>query len=61
VESDEELACSQVTHTERLLHDTLASAGWDVLHPLGVSLKEQRKSLPVHPWLPLSFLNTSHI
>jgi hypothetical protein len=30
VEGNEEPACSQVAGVERLLHDTLASASWDV-------------------------------
>jgi hypothetical protein len=31
VEGDEELACSQFTSVERLLHDTLTSVSQDVL------------------------------
>jgi hypothetical protein len=43
VEGDEELTCSWVTDTEKLLHDTLVSANWDILHLLRVSLKERKK------------------
>jgi hypothetical protein len=39
VEDEAEFACSQVTTAERLLHETLASVHWKILHPVQVSLR----------------------
>jgi hypothetical protein len=50
-----EIACSQVTGAERLLHDTLALAGWDILHPLWVSLKERKGKLSCAPLATFEF------
>jgi hypothetical protein len=55
VEGDEELACSQATSAERLLYDTLASVGWDVLYPPRVRLKERKKVLACVPLPPIEF------
>jgi hypothetical protein len=35
--------CSQVTDADRLLHETLASIGRDILRSIWVSLKKERK------------------
>jgi hypothetical protein len=40
VEGNEELVCSWVATTSLLLRETLAMVGWDVLHPIWVSLKK---------------------
>jgi hypothetical protein len=47
---------------EKLLSDASALADQNVLHPLQVSFKRKKKkqSLPVHSWLPLSFLISFH-
>jgi hypothetical protein len=55
VEGDEELTCSQVISMDKLLHDTLALVGWDVLHPPWVSLKERKKRLACAPLAPFEF------
>jgi hypothetical protein len=39
VEDEAEFACSQVTTAERLLHETLVSVHWKILHPVQVSLR----------------------
>jgi hypothetical protein len=61
VEGDEELTCSRVTDTEKLLHDTLVSANRDILHLLRVSLKERKKKLACAPLAHSSFLNSSRL
>jgi hypothetical protein len=65
VEGDEELTCSRVTDTEKLLHDTLVSANRDILHLLRVSLKERKKErkkkLACAPLAHSSFLNSSRL
>jgi hypothetical protein len=43
VEDNMEFACSQVTDAERLLHETLASVGRNILRLILVSLKKERK------------------
>jgi hypothetical protein len=44
VEDDVAFTCSQVTDVERLLHETLASVGRDILRLIRVSLKKVRKA-----------------
>jgi hypothetical protein len=39
-----EFTCSQVTVVERLLHEALASVSLNILHPIQVSLKKERKT-----------------
>jgi hypothetical protein len=41
---DIESACSHVAVMERLLHETLASVGQNILRPIRVSLQKERKS-----------------
>jgi hypothetical protein len=41
VEDNMEFACSQVAIVERLLHETLASVGRNILRPIRVSLKKE--------------------
>jgi hypothetical protein len=65
VESKVELACSQVTTAEGLLHQTLASIHHNILHPIQVSLgKKIEKILPVSPMassmLTCFFASRSH-
>jgi hypothetical protein len=55
VEGDTEIACSQVTDAEMLLHDTLALAGWNILHPLLISLKQRKGKLSYAPLAPFEF------
>jgi hypothetical protein len=55
VENSAEQACSQVEATKRMLHETLATVGRDILHIIRVSLKKV-ESLPERLWLPLSSL-----
>jgi hypothetical protein len=43
MEDDTELACSQLANAGRLLHDTLASFGWNILRLIWVSLKKEKK------------------
>jgi hypothetical protein len=45
----------QATSAERLLYDTLASVGWDVLYPPRVRLKERKKVLACVPLPPIEF------
>jgi hypothetical protein len=62
VEGDPELVCPWVVDMERSPPSTSASANWNILHLFQVSLKGKGKeSLPAHPWLPLSFLISSHL
>jgi hypothetical protein len=62
VEGDPELTCSWVINAERPPPSTLASVNQNILHLFQVSLKGKGKeSLPAHPWLPLSFLISSHL
>jgi hypothetical protein len=50
VESEAELACSQITTIEWLLHQTLASVHHNILCPVQVGLgKKNEKILPVSP------------
>jgi hypothetical protein len=44
VEGDTKLMCLLVADMERLLHDILASVSWNILRPLWVSLKKERKA-----------------
>jgi hypothetical protein len=54
VESEVELACSQVTTAERLLHLTLALVHCNILCQIQVSLgKKNEKSSPYPKWLPV--------
>ncbi len=55
MEGDTKIACSQVTDAEMLLHDTLALAGRNILHPLWVSLKERKRKLAYAPLAPFEF------
>jgi hypothetical protein len=50
---------SQVATAERLLHETLASIGRNILHPISVSLRKKEQNLPVRLWLPSSPLTPS--
>jgi hypothetical protein len=43
VEDSATFACSQVTDTERMLQETMASVCRDILHPIWDSLKKERK------------------
>jgi hypothetical protein len=43
VEDNAEFVCSQVTVVDRLLHETLASVGRDILCLIQISLKKERK------------------
>jgi hypothetical protein len=43
VEDNMEFACSQVIDAERLLHETLALVGRNILRLIRVSLKQERK------------------
>jgi hypothetical protein len=62
VEGDPELACPGVVNAERPPPGTLASADQNILHPFQVSIKGKGKeTLPTRPWLPLSFLISSHL
>jgi hypothetical protein len=54
VENEAELAYSQVTIAEGMLHDTLASVHCKILHPIQVSLRKIKTSDPVH--IPSVFL-----
>jgi hypothetical protein len=51
-----EFTCSQVTAVERLLHETLASVDWNILHQIRVSLKKRGKLA----YVPLASFNPSH-
>jgi hypothetical protein len=44
VEDNAEFTCLQVTAVERLLHETLASACWNILCPIQFRLKKERKT-----------------
>jgi hypothetical protein len=44
VEDNAEFACPLVATVERLLHETLASVSQNILHPIWVSLKNERKT-----------------
>jgi hypothetical protein len=46
VEDEAEFLCSQVAVTEKLLHETLASVHWNILHLVQVSLKRETKFCP---------------
>jgi hypothetical protein len=66
VESEAELASSQVTTEEWLLHQTLAFVHRNILHPVQVGLgKEDEKILPISPMassvLTCFFASCSHI
>jgi hypothetical protein len=56
VEDNAEFACSHVTATERLLHETLALVGRNILRPIQVSLKKRVKLVCA----PLAFFNPAH-
>jgi hypothetical protein len=43
VEDNAAFVCSQVTDVERLLHETLALVGRNILRSIQVSLKKERK------------------
>jgi hypothetical protein len=43
VEDNAEFACSHVTNSERLLHYTLDSVSWNIMHLIRVSMKKRRK------------------
>jgi hypothetical protein len=47
VENEAELACSQVTTAEWMLHDTLASIHHNILCPIQVSLRKRKTDDPV--------------
>jgi hypothetical protein len=55
VEGDAELTCLHVTDAERMLRDTLALAGRNILHPLWVSLKERKRKLACASLAPFEF------
>jgi hypothetical protein len=60
LESEAELACSQVATAERLLHQTLHSVHHNIVHPVQVSLgRKNEKILPVSPTAS-SMLTCSH-
>jgi hypothetical protein len=46
VESEAELACSQVTTMEQLLHQTLSSIHRNILHPVQVILRKKNEKNP---------------
>jgi hypothetical protein len=46
---------------ERFLHKMLASVGQNIMRPIRVSLKKERKILPVCLWLPPCSLNPSYV
>jgi hypothetical protein len=55
--SEADLACSQVTTMERLLHQTLASVHGNILHPVQVSLRKKSEKSFLYPQqLPLCLL-----
>jgi hypothetical protein len=67
VEGGAEIACSQVTDVERLLHNTFSLVGRNILRPLWVSLKKGGKfcmcasgSLQF-PSLPLVFVSAAFV
>jgi hypothetical protein len=43
VEDNAAFTCLYLTDAERMLHETLASVGWNILRPIWVSLKKERK------------------
>jgi hypothetical protein len=43
VEDEAESVCSQVATMERLLHETLASVQWNILHLVRVSQRKETK------------------
>jgi hypothetical protein len=45
VRDEVESACSQVATMERLVHETLASVGWNILRPIRVSFEKNRENL----------------
>jgi hypothetical protein len=55
VEGDAELTCLPVANMKRLLHDTLALVGRNVLRLLWVSLKERKGKLTCAPLAPFEF------
>jgi hypothetical protein len=59
VEGGAELTCLWVAAIGRLLKDTLAFVGWDVLQPDRVSPKMERKTFVVFLWTFLGFLTSS--
>jgi hypothetical protein len=55
LEGNAKHACLWVTDAERMLHDTLASVDRNIMHPLGVSLKESKGKLGCAPLAPFEF------
>jgi hypothetical protein len=54
VENEAELACSQVTTTERMLHDTLVSVHGNIIRLVHFNLRKRKTNNPVRT--PFVFL-----
>jgi hypothetical protein len=54
------LACSQVTDAEKLLHETLASVGQNIMRRFKLVCEKRGESLHVRLWPPAGSLISSY-